>query len=614
MASSFTKRDRQISRHTHRLFWQANFADKPTFIGWLLTRPAALFIYNVVLPIAVAYGLQAIVKQQFEQVGHYALLIVALAVAYCVLWGIGGVVVCKNGKVGTIFIQRAIFSNYLQKDYEFYSNTYVGALGSQATKLKDAYNNYCTLAMNGVMKQTIVVVASIVIIAYQSLLLAAVTLACMLLVLSFTIASSRWRLKYRRMLSVADSEMSGVIGDALGHGATVKSFASEAFEEKRLGTALSKLADAQYWSWMTSIPADLGRMLLAAGATAILLVMTAHLYQQHTISIAIVALVQLYVVKLVTATQEIADLIKNYETIMSSAHQSVKTMLLQPSIQDKAAPAKLPKRGDLSVSFDHVHYHYVDARDGTLAVKDFSLDIKPGEKVGFVGYSGSGKTTLTKLLLRFMDVNEGSIKIAGLDLRDISQHDLRSHIAYVPQEPLLFHRSIAENIAYGRSGADKKTVDQASKAAYVDDFLKELPNGADTLVGERGVKLSGGQRQRVAIARAILKDAPILVLDEATSALDSRSEKLIQNALWHLMKGRTALVIAHRLSTIQHMDRIVVMDKGKIVQIGTHDELLKQKRDIYAKLWSHQSGGYLGGAPAKPEKDDETAEDAVYLK
>jgi ATP-binding cassette subfamily B protein len=226
-------------------------------------------------------------------------------------------------------------------------------------------------------------------------------------------------------------------------------------------------------------------------------------------------------------------------------------------------------------------------------VKDFSLTIKQGEKVGLIGYSGSGKTTLTKLLLRFMDVTDGSITINGLDIRDISQKELRSHIAYVPQEPLLFHRSIAENIGYGRPGANKKDVHKVGKTAYVDEFIKELSHGYDTLVGEKGVKLSGGQRQRVAIARALLKDAPILVLDEATSALDSRSEQYIQKALWKLMENRTALVIAHRLSTIQRMDRIVVMDKGRVAEVGTHNELLKHPQGIYAKLWEHQSGGYL---------------------
>ena len=196
------------------------------------------------------------------------------------------------------------------------------------------------------------------------------------------------------------------------------------------------------------------------------------------------------------------------------------------------------------------------------------------------------------MILRFLDINGGNLLIDGQDIREITQNSLRRAIAYVPQEPLLFHRSILENIAYGKAGATLDEVRQAAHKAYALEFIEALPDGFETIVGERGVKLSGGQRQRVAIARAILKDAPILVLDEATSALDSESEAAIQSALNELMKDRTTLVIAHRLSTIQRHDRIVVLENGKIIEDGSHAELLKRK-GLYARLWSHQSGGFI---------------------
>jgi len=602
-----TARDREATRAIHRLFWAGNFADARGLIICYLTRVPALVIGDVLVPLVVAYAIQAIVTRNFSAVTGYAGWLMGLAVAYCVLWTIGGITICRNGVVGADYVQRKVFSNYLGKDYEFYSNNFLGALGAQAIRLRDAFNEYSQIVTLVGPRQAVIILFGIVVIAFQSLLLAAITLACMATVLSYTILSSRWRLKFRRKLSEASSELSGVIGDALGQSPTVKSFASEAYEEERLQKAFVPWGRAQHRSWLSSIPSDDGRMILVSATTALLLLFTSHLYQTHRISIAIVALVQIYVIKLISATYTVAEIIKSYETLMGGAYQAVKTMLQQPTVCDPEVPKAIPAGANLEITFSKVDFHYDGAKEGSKAIQHFDLHISPGEKIGIVGYSGSGKTTLTKLLMRFMDVTGGGISLAGVDIREFTQHDLRSQIAYVPQEPLLFHRSIAENIGYGKPKAGKKMIIAAAQAAYVDEFASELPKGYDTMVGERGVKLSGGQRQRVAIARAILRDAPILVLDEATSALDSRSEKLIQQALWRLMKGRTALVIAHRLSTIQRMDRIAVMDKGRIVQLGTHQELLAQKQGIYAQLWQHQSGGYVGVPKVTTDDDGITA-------
>jgi ATP-binding cassette subfamily B protein len=234
---------------------------------------------------------------------------------------------------------------------------------------------------------------------------------------------------------------------------------------------------------------------------------------------------------------------------------------------------------------------------------DFDLTIAPGEKVGLVGRSGGGKTTITRLLLRFADVNAGAIEIGGQNIARVAQGSLRAHIAMVPQEPAMFHRTITENIRFGRPNATDDEVRRAAERAHAAEFIAALPAGYDTLVGERGIKLSGGQRQRIAIARAILKDAPILVLDEATSALDSESEKLIQDALWTLMRNRTAIVIAHRLSTVRRMDRLVVLDDGAIIEQGHHDALLAA-HGTYAALWAHQSGGFLQDPAPAPVTDE----------
>ncbi|WP_237774204.1 ABC transporter ATP-binding protein [Actinosynnema sp. ALI-1.44] len=239
--------------------------------------------------------------------------------------------------------------------------------------------------------------------------------------------------------------------------------------------------------------------------------------------------------------------------------------------------------------FDNV----VFAHSGTSELfTGLTLAVPSGTKVGLVGRSGGGKSTLTKLLLRLMDIDSGRITIGGQDISALRQADLRGLIAYVPQEPAMFHRTLRENIAFARPGASEEDVLRAAKIAHVTEFAADLPDGFDTLVGERGVKLSGGQRQRVALARAVLRDAPILLLDEATSALDSESEILVQQALWQVMEGRTALVVAHRLSTVAKMDQLVVLDRGQIVEQGSHTELLALN-GTYARLWQHQSGGFL---------------------
>ena len=232
-------------------------------------------------------------------------------------------------------------------------------------------------------------------------------------------------------------------------------------------------------------------------------------------------------------------------------------------------------------------------RNTTPLFKDLSLNIKSGESVGLVGFSGSGKTTFVNLLLRFFEAKKGSIMIDGQDITQVTQDSLRSNIAMIPQDPSLFHRSLMDNIRYGKEGASDEEVIKASKLAHCHDFIKDLEDGYETLVGERGLKLSGGQRQRIAIARAILKNAPILVLDEATSALDSVTEKYIQESLQEIMKGRTTIVIAHRLSTLASVDRIVVFDSGKILEQGSQEELLRNKDSAFSQLWALQNEGFL---------------------
>jgi ATP-binding cassette subfamily B protein len=306
-------------------------------------------------------------------------------------------------------------------------------------------------------------------------------------------------------------------------------------------------------------------------------------------AIGTLLLVQVYITQLISQLWGLSGMTRNIEQALSDANEMTEILGGALEVKDQHDAKKLlVKKG--AIAFNDVTFTH-DGNDDALFY-NFSLQIKAGEKIGLVGKSGSGKTSLTKLLLRFTDIDGGTIEIDGQDIAKVRQADVRSTIAYVPQEPLLFHRTLRENIAYGMPNATESDIIRAAKLAHAHEFVNTLPHGYETMVGERGVKLSGGQRQRIAIARALLKNAPILVLDEATSALDSESEKLIQDALKHLMKGRTTIVIAHRLSTIQNMDRIVVLDNGTILEQGSHAELLKTD-GTYASLWKRQSGGFL---------------------
>lgn len=311
--------------------------------------------------------------------------------------------------------------------------------------------------------------------------------------------------------------------------------------------------------------------------------------EYHLANIGVIYLVVSYTFNVVSELWEVSHTTRNFIRVLGDASPMIKTLDEDIEIKDPLHPKQCSIK-DGEIVFKDVRFTH----SGTTAplFDKFYLTIKPGEQVGLVGRSGSGKTSLTRILLRFSDVENGEILIDNQNIAEITQDDLHRSIAYVAQEPILFHRSLRDNIAYGKPDATEEEIRHAAEQANALEFIEVLPKGFDTLVGERGIKLSGGQRQRIAIARAILKDAPILVLDEATSALDSETERLIQDALIKLMAGRTSIVIAHRLSTIAKLDKIVVLDNGTIIEQGSHSELLSEN-GVYANLWKRQSGGFI---------------------
>ena len=387
----------------------------------------------------------------------------------------------------------------------------------------------------------------------------------------------------------AENKQTGQLADSVSNILSVKSYGRESHERHRYANFNRASYNAGIAQMNATMKRDLAFNFVNIGIIAVLVVFMMAGGPIFGLSVATLILIVNYSMSIMGELWNVNNIFKHINRVFGDAYEMTQILDTKDDVKD-IADAKALKVEKGEIDFENIHFKHADAKEAIF--NNFSLSIKPGERVGLVGISGSGKTTLTKLLLRFADVDEGEIKIDGQNISEVQQISLRENIAYVPQETSLFHRTIAENIAYAKPDASRKEIVRAAKLANAHDFIMSLPDGYETLVGERGIKLSGGQRQRIAIARAILKDAPILVLDEATSALDSESEALIQDALEKLMKGRTSIVVAHRLSTIASMDNIVVLEGGKIIEQGTHHQLIK-KGGAYDKLWSRQSGAFL---------------------
>jgi len=390
-----------------------------------------------------------------------------------------------------------------------------------------------------------------------------------------------------RLANDEESAIGGALADRIVGNYAVKSFATENIEKRTLSRIVNRWRIIEYKSWNKSSIAGLIYEFSIMIAYCFAAYFCIHYTKQNMMPLSDVAFV-FFTVSIINANaRQLGRIVLDMQKSLNDIEDGAALDILKPEISGDENLDRFEK----TIQFKNVKFRYPEKENNVLDLPN--LIIPKGQKIGLMGSSGAGKSTLVNLLTRFYNVSEGSISIDNQAYKDINVQSLRRHIAVIPQDTALFHRSLAENIGYGRENPEIEQIIKAAKQAHAHEFISELPEGYDTLVGERGVKLSGGQRQRIAIARAILKDAPILILDEATSALDSQSEKLIQDSLKDLMKDKTVIAIAHRLSTISHLDRLIVMDQGRIVQDGTHAEL-KEQDGLYAKLWNMQSGGFLG--------------------
>lgn len=481
------------------------------------------------------------------------------------------------------------FSELTSHSYKFFANSFAGSLVTKVKRFVRSFedaSDQVYFSFWQTIVQVLGVMVSLFIFAPQ---LAWMVLIWMVFYLFLAFYLTKKKMPYDLTESTTDSKVTGRLADVITNVLNLKMFSSRNKEVRSYGIVTEQERVARLNAWNFGNYTNLVQSVLFGIIEFTGLSFALYLWYHDRLSAGTIVLFQFYIAAMGHNLWNIGKSMGKVSKNFADASELVEIFERPIDIKDPAHPEPLRIMSG-TINLRDISFRY--GKDNALVFSDFTLAIPTGQRVGIVGHSGAGKSTITKLLLRFADVNEGAITIDGQDIRHIKQDDLRSVISYVPQDPILFHRSLRENIAYGRPDATEQEIIEASKKAHAHEFIEGFPQGYDTLVGERGIKLSGGERQRVAIARAMLKDAPILILDEATSSLDSVSEDFIQEAFKELMRGRTTLVIAHRLSTIQKLDRIVVLENGRIVEDGTHTDLLA-KHGVYYNFWEHQTAGFI---------------------
>lgn len=584
-----------VARRTLSYFWREMKNQKRYSLPILFVMPTAIFMNSY----ATAWIMSEVINrlndnpvtsdQVIPVFGPYlALYAGAMIIGELICWRLVLWLAWKGEVKGMFNIRKMCFDAIADQSMHFHNNRFTGSLVNQVTRFVSSFER-----LSDSIVWNIIPLISSFIFALTILGFKLPIFAIILGILSAGFMIIAWfSFKKVRVLNEreanASSNLTGQLADTMTNISAAKSFAREKHESKLFFDKNTKYQDASLNLMRSIIKRDFafGSILVSIAIITFIFLIGGNAWLGVPLGTLFLAVS--YMSNIWGQLWQFNRILRDINRAMGDSQEMTEILDEPVMVKDaKSAENLICKHGD--VKFQNVTFWHSDADESDQVFRDFNLNIPAGQRVGLVGKSGSGKTTLTKLLLRFSDVQKGEILIDDQDISKVTQESLRRTIAYVPQEPLLFHRSIRENIAYGRPNATEEQIRQAAREANALEFIEKLPEGFNTLTGERGIKLSGGQRQRIAIARAILKDAPILVLDEATSALDTESEKLIQDALKSLMQGRTSIVIAHRLSTVSELDRIIVLDDGKIIEDDTHEKLIL-KGGKYARLWNRQTG------------------------
>ena len=565
-----------------RTLWPFVRRHRTLFVAWLVAL-AASSAATLSLPVAV----RTMIDQGFAQGGGAAidrafLLLFAVAVALALATAARFFFVSLLGERVVADLRERLYSHLIALDAGFHDRNRSGELVSRLTADAELLRSVVGSSMSVALRSLVTVVGSLAMLFVTAPRLAAFALVGIpLAVLPIVIGGRRLK-KMSRVSQDRVADANTLANETLGAIRTVQAHAREPYERGRFGAALKEAVDTarrriQAQSWVTAIA-----IVLIFGAITLVLWSGAHDVVANRMTAGTLGQFMLYAMIGGGSVGALAEVWNELQRAAGGMGRISELLVETAAVESPAHPVALPRpvRGELA--FERVSFHY-PLRPDAPALEEFDLRVRPGETVALVGPSGAGKSTVFSMLLRFHDPQSGTIRVDGTDVRQLDLAELRESIALVPQQPTIFAASARDNVRYGRLEATEADIEHAVKAAHASDFVAALPERLDTELGERGARLSGGQQQRIAIARALLKDAPILLLDEATSALDAQSERAVQQALETLMEGRTTLVIAHRLATVLKADRIVVMDRGRIIAEGTHEQLLAQG-GLYAEL------------------------------
>ncbi len=517
------------------------------------------------------------------------LLVLGLRFTNWIFWRIGMISYNILQSRTMAILRQNAFNYMMNHSHSFFTNNFSGSLVQRVNRFARAYDGIADSFAFSIMPLIITVIGSLIITWIVAPIISIILFIWVIIFASFNLAFSHWKLKYDIAVAEADSKTTGYLSDSITNSNAVSLFTGQDYESKSFKDVTTDQAKKTTFSWFLSDIVDAIQTLLIAVIEFAIFFYAIKYWNQGLATVGTFVLAQTYIIGLAQQLWGFNKFIRKIYEGFADAKEMVEILTTPYEIKDMHQAKDLDvKNGE--IEFKNVTFAFNQTRE---ILKDLNLKIGAGQKVAIIGPSGAGKTTFIRLLMRLHDVSSGSILIDGQDIQKITQDSLREKTSLVPQDPVLFHRTLMENIRYGKRDATDEEVREAARLAHCDEFIDVLPLKYETFVGERGIKLSGGERQRIAIARAILKRAPILILDEATSSLDSHSEALIQDALDNLMKNCTTIVIAHRLSTIRKMDRIIAMKGGKIIEDGTHDELANKNSGLYKDLWELQAGGFI---------------------